>query len=374
MDSSRRELLPSIWQGAEFSAVSYGTNVIQSLFNDAGAFSYPKSVRAVERAIDSMTYSRDESIVLDYFAGSGTTGHSVINLNRSDDPDDDIARHFILVEMGAYFHTVLKPRIAKVLYSPDWKDGQTQTHGQGMSALVKYFALESYEDALNNLPAPSSTADLLPGSDEATQQAMLAYSLDLELGPKLLNLDAFADPWGYTINAQPAGEDEIRPHKVDLVETFNYLLGLKVKAYGPIERYDAEFERVKHEDGLGRLRVKGRLNRNTTGGGAFVFQRVEGELNDGQDTRVLVVWRKLTDKSDADAAEKDAAALDAWMAKHAEVTTERVEHRQYQRIYINGPVTLQQPTADLRTVWPIEQTFKDRMFEDTGEGDGGRLG
>ena len=37
--------------------------------------------------------------------------------------------------MGAYFHTVLKPRITKVIYSPDWKDGKAQTHGKGMSAL-----------------------------------------------------------------------------------------------------------------------------------------------------------------------------------------------------------------------------------------------
>src|SRR5690606_3654368 len=100
-------------------------------------------------------------------------------------------------------------------------------------------------------------------------------------------------PWGYTINAQLAGEDEIRPHKVDLIETFNYLIGLKVSAYGPIERYSAEFERAEHDldaqrsqeiSPFGRLQLTGRLRRDPEG--PFVFQRIEGVLNDGQDTRV----------------------------------------------------------------------------------------
>lgn len=277
----------------------------------------------------------------------------MINLNRQDE-DGDGCRKFALVEMGAYFGTVLKPRITKVLYSPEWKDGKAQVHGKGTSALVKYFTLESYEDALNNLPAP--TGELLAHADPATKAALITYSLDLELGPNLLNLDAFRDPWGYSINAQPAGEAEIRPHRVDLVETFNYLLGLKVKAYGPIERYTADFERSKHADNLGRLKVAGRLRRDKEG--TFVFQRVEGELLDG--TRVLVVWRKLSGD-----AEQDAAALDAWMDRHREDTKQRSEHRDYHLIYVNGPVTLPQPTAEIRTVLPIEQTFKDRMFAET---------
>jgi hypothetical protein len=290
--------------------------------------------------------------ILDFFAGSGTTGCAVISMNRSITKK----KKFILVEMGAYFHTVLKPRIAKVLYSPDWKDGRAQTHGKGTSALVKYFALESYEDALNNLPSPSG--GLLASADETTKQKLITYSLDLELGPQLLKLDAFKDPWGYTINAQLAGEEAIRPCAVDLVETFNYLLGLKVHVYGPVERWDATFEKSNHPDGMGRLKVAGRLKRASDG--RFVFQRVEGVLNDGQDTRVLVVWRTLTNE-----AEEDAAVLEAWMSKYSEDTRQRSEHRQYQQIYINGPVTLPQPGGELRTVYPIEQTFKDKMFEGT---------
>ena len=314
-----------------------------------------KPTKLIERLV-RMFDAANGSTVLDFFAGSGSTGHAVVNLNRQ----DDIRRRFVLIEMGSHFHTVLKPRIIKVLYSPDWKDGRAQTHGQGTSALVKYFALESYEDALNNLPAPKG---VLPANEDvAVKDALLTYALDLELGPHLLNLDIFADPWSYSINAQQAGSDEIARRRVDLVETFNYLIGLKVKSYGPMERYNAEFERAEHAEGLGRLKVKGRLGK--VADGPFVFHRVEGEINDADNTRVLVVWRKLTGN-----AEEDAAVLDAWMARHGEDTKERSGYREYQRIYVNGPVTLAQPTQDIRTVYPLEQTFKDRMFEGTDGGD-----
>ena len=340
----------SSWFDAKYSAVEHGTAVLKDLFGES-PFSYPKSIHAVVDSIYVGGATDPNVTVFDFFAGSGTTGHAVVNLNRRDEG----RRKFILSEMGAYFHRVLKPRITKVLYSPDWRDGQAQTHGKGVSALVKYFAMESYEDALNNLPVP--TGELLGGADPATRDATITYSLDLELGPKLINLDIFRNPWGYSINAQPAGEAEVRRHRVDLVETFNYLLGLKVGSYGAIERYSAEFERASHADNLGRLKVDGRLRRDANG--PYVFHRVEGELNDANGTRVLVVWRKLTDD-----AEMDAAVLDAWMARHREDTRQRTEHRDYHQIYINGPVTLPQPTAEIRTVFPIEETFKDRMFAD----------
>jgi len=60
------------------------------------------------------------SICLDFFAGSGTTAHAVINLNR----EDGGRRKYILVEMGQYFDTVLKPRIQKVVYADTWKNGK----------------------------------------------------------------------------------------------------------------------------------------------------------------------------------------------------------------------------------------------------------
>ena len=347
-------ILPKTWwDKSEYSAAEYGTNLLTRLFGEAHRFSFPKSVYAVADCLRVANLKDDPSgRVVDPFGGSGTTAHAVFQLNRADAGN----RTFVVIEIGEYFHTVLKPRVAKVAYCPEWTDGKPQSHSSGVSLLVKYFAMESYDDALDNLPAPSDR--ILDGRSESEKDALITYGLDLELGPHLLDLDAFRDPWGYTINAQLAGDAEIKRHLVDLVETFNYLIGLKVHAYGPLERYSADFERAAHAEGLGRMKLTGRLRRDANG--PYVFQRVEGELNDGNSTRVLVVWRRLTDDP-----EKDAAVLDSWMARHRESTRERTEHRDYHLIYINGPVTLPQPTAEIRTVYPTEETFKIKMFEDT---------
>lgn len=352
-DMSRREVLFSNWTGSDFNAGTNGTAELERL-GLSGIFDYPKSVKTLEQSLWMQSYGSESYIALDYFGGSGTTAHAAINVMR--EYESEVSIQFHMVEMGEYFWTILFPRVQKALYSSSWSDGQAQTHDQGLSALVKCFAVESYEDALNNLPAP--TGDWLPNQSAEQQDTLIKYALDLEMGPNLLDLDIFLDPWGHTINAQLAGDDEIKRHKVDLVETFNYLLGLRVSAYGPIERYNAEFERSEHKDDLGRLKLKGRLWRDPEG--PFRFQRVEGILNDESNTRVLVVWRTLTDDP-----EKDSAVLDAWMARHRQETTERTEHRDYHQIYINGPVTLPQPTQEIRTVYPIEETFKQKMFEDT---------
>jgi len=352
-DMSRREVLFSNWTGSDFNAGTNGTAELERL-GLSGIFDYPKSVKTMEQGLWMQSYGAEKYIALDYFGGSGTTAHAAINISR--EYESEVSIQFHIVEMGEYFWRILVPRVKKAVYSASWNDGRAMEHDSGIGALVKYFAAESYEDALNNLPTPG--AELLEGRTGPEKDALITYALDLELGPHLLDLDAFRDPWGYTINAQLAGDDEIKRHRVDLVETFNYLIGLKVRAYGPMERYSAEFEKSPHEDNLGRVKVKGRLKRDPEG--VFVFQRVEGELNDGNDTRVLVVWRKLTDDP-----EKDAAVLDAWMARHSEDTKQRSEYRDYHQRYINGPVTLAQPTAEIRTVYPIEETFKARMFEDT---------
>ncbi|NBD34610.1 MAG: hypothetical protein GVY30_01270 [Chloroflexi bacterium] len=69
-----------------------------------------------------------------------------MNLNR----EDDGQRKYILVEMGEHFETVILPRIKKVAFSSEWKDGAAQEGGEGMSHFVKYYALEQYEDVLRN--------------------------------------------------------------------------------------------------------------------------------------------------------------------------------------------------------------------------------
>ena len=95
----------------------------------------------IEPAINS-----NSGVVLDYFAGSGTTGHAVIEVNRSDNGN----RKYLLVEMGDYFDSVLVPRIKKVVYSREWRRGKPVS-SLGSSHAFKYYRLEQYEETLKNM-------------------------------------------------------------------------------------------------------------------------------------------------------------------------------------------------------------------------------
>jgi len=172
----------TIWDGKLFNATAYGTSLLRKIMGLSQAFPFPKSVYAVEECI-RVCNTGSNDIVLDFFAGSGTTAHAVINLNRQDGG----RRKYILVEMANHFDTVLLPRVKKVAFSDDWKDGQAQEGGQGLSHFVKYYALEQYEDALRK--ARYQDADLFddPYRDPYSQYVFLrdlkmleALEVDLE--------------------------------------------------------------------------------------------------------------------------------------------------------------------------------------------------
>lgn len=97
----------TLWNRPEYSGTT-GTNELKDLvsYND---FSYPKSVELV---IDSLQVATDEdSIILDFFGGSGTTGQAVMDLNKRDNG----SRKFILVEQMDYINTVSVPRLKAVI-------------------------------------------------------------------------------------------------------------------------------------------------------------------------------------------------------------------------------------------------------------------
>jgi adenine-specific DNA-methyltransferase len=296
---------------------------LTNLFGDV-RYPYPKPVGLVRFFIKAMTYFSPEGIVLDFFAGSGTTGQAVINLNR----EDGGRRKYILVEMGEYFDTVLVPRIKKVVYSKDWKDGKPVSR-EGSSHMFKVIRLESYEDTLNNLE-PKRTEQqnrvLFPADPDAyskrksfREDYMLHYMLDVESrgSPSLLNLDRFEDPFSYKLNIATGTAGETKPTVVDLVETFNYLIGLRVKT-------------MHHT------------------GGVWV---VTGTNPQGE--RVLILWRNIK--------ETDNDKLDDWFQKQGYNTKDQ----EYDVIYVNGDNNLENLKKPEQTwkVRLIEEEFLRRMFD-----------
>ena len=159
------------WDDAKYSATESGTRIIRDLLGERELFSYPKSVFLIEDCLRASN-SSEGSLILDFFAGSGTTAHAVMNLNRVDGGK----RKYILVEMGEHFNTVILPRIKKVAFSDKWKDGKAQ-EGKGVSHFVKYFQLEQYEDTLRK--ARYEDAPLFAGTQDAYTSYVFLRDLKL---------------------------------------------------------------------------------------------------------------------------------------------------------------------------------------------------
>jgi len=212
--------------GSVFWSYAQTTNSDFEGLMGARLFDNPKEPKDIARLISYVGHH--SAVVLDYFAGSGTTGQAVIDLNRLDQGH----RKYILIEQGAYFDSVLKPRLNKVVFSSVWKDGCPFAAETGVSHCFKVLKLESYEDTLNNLQLRRTSAqgDLLNAlPQQAKDDYLLSYQLDVESRGSLLSVEDFKKPFDYTLNVAVDSAGAFALRKIDLVETFNFLIGLRVK-------------------------------------------------------------------------------------------------------------------------------------------------
>lgn len=83
----------SIWKHAEVGHSQSASQALKKLFDDKAYFSYPKPVSLVSRC--TLLYTSKDDIVLDFFAGSSTTAHAVMQLNAEDGGN----RKFIMVQL-----------------------------------------------------------------------------------------------------------------------------------------------------------------------------------------------------------------------------------------------------------------------------------
>jgi adenine-specific DNA-methyltransferase len=351
--------IKTVWDDTRYIAGDYGTKWLTDLGLKIKEDLYPKSIYVVEDSIRAV--AERDGLVIDYFAGSGTTGHSVIKMNR----EDGGHRKFVLVEMGDYFDTVLLPRLKKVTYTPEWKDGKpkrlaTQEEAERGPRIMKVLRLESYEDTLNNLETRRTTAQQslleLPQAQSAgglREEYLLRYMLDVEArgSQSLLNIESFSDPTSYQLKVKRPGSDESRLVNVDLPETFNWLIGLTVQHIAAPRTFAAEFER----DSENRLRLKERLRQAADG--PWWFRTVTGTTPDGRKT--LVIWRKLTGKP-----EQDNLVLDEWFTRQGYSSKDS----EFDLIYVNGGNNLEnlKTPDDTWKVRLIEEDFHRLMFDTEG--------
>lgn len=109
----------SFWYGSKYNANAYGTRVVEKIV-PKNNFDYPKSVYSVLDCID--IFLPKDGLVLDFFAGSGTTGHAAMLLNDADGGN----RHFILCtnNENRIAETVTYPRVKNCIVG--YKEGKTK--------------------------------------------------------------------------------------------------------------------------------------------------------------------------------------------------------------------------------------------------------
>ncbi|MBE7491703.1 MAG: site-specific DNA-methyltransferase [Planctomycetes bacterium] len=307
-----------------FADYSDGEKETTSLFGRAGVFLAPKHTNFVRRFLRQVVMPGDT--VLDCFGGSGSTGHAVIRANR----EEGLKLKFVLVEVNEYFNTVLMPRILKGAYASAWEAGAPKER-DGLSQILKVVRLESYEDACDNIflkrgEAQQKAFDKLPEAER--EKYRLHYMLNVESrgSASLLNIQKFERPFEYTLRV--TRDDVTREQPVDLVETFNWLLGLRADTIRLSK--DSTFKAADH----GILEVTGK---------------------DPQGNRCLVLWRNVDEVPDD--------KLIKWFEKNRY----KVKDFEWDLIYVNGDNTLENLKRDDQT-WTVrltEQEFHRLMFEGT---------
>jgi adenine-specific DNA-methyltransferase len=83
----------TVWKYAEVGHTQDAKKVLNALFDGRAVFDYPKGVELIKRMLQ--IYTRDDDIILDFFSGSATTAHAVIQLNA----EDGGKRKFIMVQL-----------------------------------------------------------------------------------------------------------------------------------------------------------------------------------------------------------------------------------------------------------------------------------
>ena len=148
----------SLWYKPQYQS-SNGTNILKTIFDGQRVFDYPKAVPLISDLLKFGNVGPND-IVLDSFAGSGTTAHAVLNLNKEDSGN----RKFILVECEDYADTITAERVRRVINGVPTASNASLREGLGGSftyctlgepieieAMLTGETLPSYADLAANL-------------------------------------------------------------------------------------------------------------------------------------------------------------------------------------------------------------------------------
>lgn len=278
------------------------TEVLDSNWSDIYGYSTKwkfqteNSETLLKRVIEST--SNEGDTILDFFLGSGTTTAVAHKLKRK----------WIGIEMGDHFWNIILPRMKKVLfYDPSGiskeKDVKEKYNKKTAGGFFKYHTLEQYEDTLENIEFEDPQPTLYEFPDYF---ARYMFEWETKKSKAFLNISELKDPFNYKLKV--IENYHLKTFSVDMVETFNYLMGLTAKAYKAVEDNGRKY--------------------------IFVFGEKEGR-------KIAIVWRSMKNLN----LEKDRKLIE-----------ENIKRYGPDEIYINGDALVKNFKA-------IEPIFKTLMFE-----------
>jgi adenine-specific DNA-methyltransferase len=278
-------------------------------YSSSWGFKTENSEILLKRVIEST--SNEGDLVMDFFLGSGTTTAVAHKLKRK----------WIGVEMGEHFYTVVLPRMKKVLaYDRSGiskeKDVKEKFNEKTAGGFFKYQILEQYEDALDNIELKENRLAQNLFKDEY----LIKYFLEFETRDSLylLNIEKLKNPFAYKLKVNLSEVGEPKEMIVDIPESFNYLLGLKVK----------------------------KIKRRRDNGKTYLF--VLGE-KEGRD--YAIVWKEYSDQWKEEDFKKDK-----------EFIKQELKEWKPQVVYVNGQSILTPNFGDFQVeINYIEPKFKTLM-------------
>jgi adenine-specific DNA-methyltransferase len=163
----------TVWISPKYDANEYGSKIVKDLVPDA-KFSFPKSIWNVYDCIYAVVGEDSNAMILDYHAGSGTTAHAVLEINKLDDGN----RKFIMCEQLDYVEAVTTKRIQKVI------ENQNSDNNFVFAELMEY-----NQYFINKIQIAKTKENILAIWREMQDKAFISYQFNKDSFNK--NLEAF---------------------------------------------------------------------------------------------------------------------------------------------------------------------------------------
>ena len=192
----------TVWEDSRYDANIYGTQIVKALVPNCN-FAFPKSLWNVYDCLYAVVANDKEAIILDFFGGSGTTAHAVLELNK-----DGGNRKFIICEQMDYVETVTTERMKKVIeennqnnfiycelkeYNQAFMDKiQAAQSSDALVALWKDISKNSFLNWYINAEMPQDAVDTFIAIGDVEKQKRLLVEL-LDKNQLYVNLSEIED-------------------------------------------------------------------------------------------------------------------------------------------------------------------------------------